>query len=80
MVSAHISRPAGAYTFQLDLIVVSRASDKTGSFLYNYFVTGKEKAVFSIPGDAIKFSNYSVLKGTLAQDFYIRFFPSKASS
>jgi hypothetical protein len=46
------------FTFQLDLIVVSRASDKTGSFVYNYFVTFS--TVF--PGDAIKFSNYCVLK------------------
>ncbi len=44
--------PGGSHTSQLDLIAVSRASNKAG-FLYNYFVTWEDdKTVFSIPGDA----------------------------
>jgi hypothetical protein len=42
--------PAGSHTSQLDLTVDSRASDKTGSFLHNYFVTGEDdKAIFLYP-------------------------------
>ncbi len=42
--------PVGSHTSQLDLNTGYKVSDKTGYFLYIYFVTGKDdRAVFCIP-------------------------------
>jgi hypothetical protein len=48
----HLGGPAGSQTSQPDLTAGYKASVKTGSFLYNYFVTGEtNKAVVSFPVD-----------------------------
>jgi hypothetical protein len=51
--------PAGAHTSQLGLIVVSRASNKTGSFCTIILWLGKTiKPFFSIPDDTASHVNF----------------------
>ncbi len=51
----HFASTAVSHTSKLDLTAGYRASNKTGSFLYNYFVTGEGyKDIFSISCDTVK--------------------------